>query len=117
MNIATRFAAAMIGASLLAGCTTLTEGEFNTMHATLEGSPVTKRTAINECIARERSTPLAERKTFAAFMNVSVAKHDSAFCNRLYNAVANGRLTYADYRRLSSPTADNSKVIKILQGR
>ncbi|MER9478983.1 hypothetical protein NKI74_06110 [Mesorhizobium sp. M0494] len=51
MNIATRFAAAMIGTSLLAGCTTLTEGEFNTMHTTLEGSPVTKRVAINECIA------------------------------------------------------------------
>ncbi|MES0032697.1 hypothetical protein [Mesorhizobium sp. M0040] len=117
MNIATRFAAAMIGTSLLAGCTTLTEGEFNTMHTTLEGSPVTKRVAINECIARERPTPLNERKTYAAIMNVSVAKYDSAFCNRLFNAVANGRLTYADYRRLSSPGADSSKLIKILQGR
>lgn len=35
MNLATRFAAVMVGTSLLAGCTTLTEGEFNTMHATL----------------------------------------------------------------------------------
>ncbi|MER8578035.1 hypothetical protein NKG95_04730 [Mesorhizobium sp. M1423] len=73
MNIATRFAAAMIGASLLAGCTTLTEGEFNTMHATLEGSPAVKRLVIKDCIAREKSTSLGEKKTYAAFMNVSVA--------------------------------------------
>ncbi|MER8395263.1 hypothetical protein NKH10_25830 [Mesorhizobium sp. M1340] len=87
------------------------------MHTALEGSPVTKRVAINECIARERSTPLNERKTYAAIMNVSVARYDSAFCNRLFNALANGRLTYSDYRRLSSPGADSSKLIKILQGR
>jgi hypothetical protein len=54
MNIATRFAAVMVGTSLLAGCTTLTEGEFNTMHATLEGSPAVKRMVIKDCIARER---------------------------------------------------------------
>lgn len=117
MNIATRFAAAVVGASLLAGCTTMTEGEFNTMHATLEGSPAVKRMAIRDCIAREKSTPLGEKKTYAAFMNVSVARYETAFCNRISNALANGRLTYADYVKLHSPTADNSKVIRIMQGR
>lgn len=117
LNIATRFAAVMVGTSLLAGCTTLTEGEFNTMHATLEGSPAVKRMVIKDCIARERATRLGEKKTYAAIMDVSVAKYETAFCSRISNALANGRLTYADYVKLHSPTADNSKVIRIMQGR
>ncbi|MER8829881.1 hypothetical protein NKH73_27670 [Mesorhizobium sp. M0938] len=117
MSIATRFAAVIVGASLLAGCTTLTEGEFNSMHATLEGSRAVKRMVIKDCIAREKATPLGEKKTYAAFMNVSVAKYETAFCSRLNNALANGRLTYADYVKLHSPAADHSKLIRIMQGR
>jgi hypothetical protein len=117
MNTALRFAAALAGASLLAGCSTMTESDFNTMHTALEGSPAVKREVISDCVARERSTPQADKNTYAAIMNVSPARYETAFCGRLMNALANGRITYAEYVKLSSPGADSSKLIKIMQGR
>lgn len=117
MNITVRFAAAMLGMSLVAGCSTMTEGEFNNLHATLQGSPAVKRSVIKECVADERNTPADKKKNYSAFMNVSPDRYEMAICNRLVNALADGRITYADYRKLSSPTADSSKVIKIMQGR
>ncbi len=117
MKTTLRFAAALVGVSLVAGCSTMTEGEFNTMHTVLEGSPATKRQAIKDCIARERSISQADKNTYAAIMNVSAARYETAFCNRLMNALASGRITYADYVKLSSPGADSSKLIKVMQGR
>ena len=116
MNIAMRFAAAVVGTSLVAGCTSMSEGEFTTMHAGL-GSPAAKRYVINECVADERATSQADKNNLSALMNVSPARYETAFCNRLVNALANGKITYADYRKMLSPSADNSKLIKILQGR
>ena len=116
MNIAMRFAAVLVGASLVAGCTSMSEGEFTTMHADL-GSPAAKRYVINECVADERATSQADKNNLSALMNVSPARYETAFCNRLVNALANGKITYADYRKMLSPSADNSKLIKILQGR
>lgn len=116
MNIAMRFAAVLVGTSLVAGCTSMSEGEFTTMHAGL-GSPAAKRYVINECVADERATSQADKNNLSALMNVSPARYETAFCNRLVNALANGKITYADYRKMLSPSADNSKLIKILQGR
>jgi hypothetical protein len=111
-----RFAAVLVGTSLVAGCTSMSEGEFTTMHAGL-GSPAAKRYVINECVADERATSKADKNNLSALMNVSPARYETAFCNRLVNALANGKITYADYRKMLSPSADNSKLIKILQGR
>ena len=116
MNIAMRFAAVLVGTSLVAGCTSMSEGEFSTMHAGL-GSPAAKRYVINECVADERATSQADKNNLSALMNVSPARYETAFCSRLVNALANGKITYADYRKMLSPSADNSKLIKILQGR
>lgn len=116
MNIAMRFAAVLVGASLLAGCTSMSESEFNTLPVTL-GSPAAKRSVINECVADERTTSQSDKNNLSALMNVSPARYETAFCNRLFNALANGKITYADYRKMLSPSADNSKLIKILQGR
>jgi hypothetical protein len=116
MNIAIRFAAVLVGTSLVAGCTSISEGEFNNLHAKL-GSPAVKRSVIADCIADERRLPVREKNAYAAIMNVSPARYETAFCNRLFTALANGKITYADYRNLTSPTADGSKVIKIMQGR
>jgi outer membrane murein-binding lipoprotein Lpp len=116
MKIVKRFGAAIVGAALLAGCTSLSEGEFNTLQTAL-GSPAAKRQVIKECLADERVTPATQKNTYAAIMNVSPANYETAFCNRLFNALARGKITYSDYRKLLSPDADSSKVIKIMQGR
>ena len=116
MNIAMRFAAVLVGTSLVAGCTSMSESEFNTIPVTLS-SPAAKRSYINECVADERATSQSDKNNLSALMNVSPARYETAFCNRLFTALANGKITYVDYRNLTAPTADSSKVIKILQGR
>ncbi|WP_095091376.1 hypothetical protein [Mesorhizobium sophorae] len=117
MRFESRLGALLLGAVMLAGCTTLSEGEFNNAQAVLSGSPAIKAKVIKECISDQAKLPLAERKTVAEVVNVSLERQPATTCNRLWNAVARGRITYADYRNLSSSSADSSKVIKILQGR
>ncbi|MES0041582.1 hypothetical protein [Mesorhizobium sp. M0091] len=116
MNIAMRFAAVVVGMSSVAGCTSMSESDFNTIPVTLS-SPTAKRSYINECVADERATSQSDKNNLSALMNVSPARYETAFCSRLVNALANGKITYADYRKMLSPSADNSKLIKILQGR
>ncbi|MFI0848148.1 hypothetical protein [Mesorhizobium sp. IMUNJ 23232] len=115
MKSAVRFTA-VIGAALLAGCS-MTEGEFNNMQATIGGSPAVKRQVIADCIARQKRKPPSEIKEVALVMNVSLSNFPEIACKRLWNATAAGRITYADYVKLSQPSADSSKVIRILQGR
>lgn len=118
MNTNIRGLMAACGVVLLAGCSaTLSEGEYSNIQAVIGGSPAAKRSAISECAARQRTRPLAEKKETAMLFNISMASYPTTYCNRLWNAVANGRITYADYRKLSNSTADNSKVIRIMQGR
>jgi hypothetical protein len=117
MNTGMRFATVVLGVAMLAGCTTMSEGEFNNTQAVVGGSPSTKRAVVNECIKREAALPLSKQKETAEVFNINLATYPATYCNRLWNAVANGRITYADYRKLSSQTADNSKVIRIMQGR
>ncbi|MER8385455.1 hypothetical protein NKG60_00020 [Mesorhizobium sp. M1428] len=117
MNIARRYLAAVIGAAMLTGCTTISENEYKNAQAIIGGSPAIKRSVITGCIARQAARPLVERKSESTIMNASLASFPTTFCNRLWNAFAKGRITYADYQDLSSSTADHSKVIKIMQGR
>ena len=117
MNTRIRFATIILGVAVLAGCTTMSEGEFNNVQAVVGGSPAGKRATIKECIERERAMPLSTQRETAEVFNINLANYPATYCTRLWNAVASGRITYADYRKLSTPTADSSKVIRIMQGR
>lgn len=117
MKTGLRFVAVAVGAAALAGCTTLTEGEFKNTQAVVSGSPSAKRETIDECVARKRAEPLSERQEAASFHNVKLSAFPETYCKRLWNAVASGRITYDDYRKLDQPGADNSKIIRIMQGR
>jgi hypothetical protein len=111
-----RIGVALLGAAMLAGCNTVTEGQWNTAQAVIQGSPAVKRDVIKGCLAHQAAKPLAERKLESEVLNVRLERVPSVYCNRLWNAFAKGRITYADYLKLWSSTADNSKVIKIMQG-
>lgn len=101
----------------LTSCTTLSEGEWNTTQTALQGSPALRAEAINDCVASGQKDSLSEKKHMAAVMNTSVANVPKAFCTRLLNALVSGRITYQDYLNMKRPTADRSKMVKILQGR
>lgn len=116
MKIRTRGILLVAIASFLAGCT-MTEGEFNTGRQAIAGSPAVRKVTISDCVGRVRQQPAAEQKQTAALFNISLSRYPSTYCNRLINAYASGRITYKDYVALGSSTADNSKVIRIMQGR
>jgi hypothetical protein len=117
MNTRIRIATIVLSVAVLAGCTTMSEGEFNNVQAVVGGSPAGKRTAIKECMEREGHLPLSTQRETAEMFNINLANYPATYCTRLWNAVASGRITYADYRKLSMSTADSSKVIRIMQGR
>ena len=106
-----------LSALTLTGCTTVSESDYRTVRSAIADSPSLKREIIANCIADRRNESLNEQKTNAAFMNVSVANYPSAFCNRMFKALASGRITYQDVKNLDSSSADQSKIIRILQGK
>ena len=117
MGFEMRFGAVLLGAALLAGCTSTKEGQWNSAQAAMQGSPAFKRQIIADCTKQIRSRRLEDRQTVAKLMNVGIARVPTAFCNRFYNAWASGRLSYRDIQGIHSQTADNSRFVRILQGR
>ena len=101
----------------LSGCVTVSESDYKLGRNYLAENPGLKRELITECIAERRAESLAERNTNAAFMNVSVKAYPDAFCRRVINAYANGRLSYSDVQKAIGGYGDSSKMIRILQGR
>lgn len=101
----------------IAGCNSMSEGEFKTGQAVLSGSPAVRKQAIRDCIEDTRNDPLATQKTLATVLNVSLSRMPAVACSRLFNAYASGRITYQDYKNWNTPNGDISKVIRILQGR
>jgi hypothetical protein len=108
---------AAIAVTTLSGCTTISESDYKLGRSYIAENPSIKRELINDCIADRRRESIGEQKTGAAFINVSVAKYPQTFCSRVINAYVNGKLTYSDIQNASLSSADNSKFVRILQGR
>lgn len=100
----------------LTGCNTVSEGQFNNAKAVLSGSPTLRIQKIQDCVAIQKNASRADKKFRAGLTGASIAKYPGVFCSRLINALASGRITYEDYKRLDRPDADSSKVIRIAQG-
>ncbi|WFP74783.1 hypothetical protein [Mesorhizobium sp. WSM4906] len=117
MRFEMRFGAVLLGASVLAGCTSAKESRWNSAQAAMQGSPAFKRGIIADCNKQVGSEQLKDRQAVARLMNVSVARAPAAFCSRFFNAWASGRLSYRDVQGIHSQTAANSRFVRILQGR
>lgn len=101
----------------VSGCVTVSESDYKLGRDYLAENPRVKRELINDCIADRKRESLGERTTLAALINVSVAAYPETICRRIINAYANGRLTYRDIQGINSSTADNSRIIRIIQGK
>jgi len=117
MRFEMRFGAVLLGAAILAGCTSVSEGEWKTAQTVMQGSPAVKREVMTDCLKQLGSEPLKDRQAIAKLMNVSVARVPAAFCGRFLNAWASGRFSYRDFQGIHSQTADHSRFIRVLQGR
>ncbi|MFC3072322.1 hypothetical protein [Shinella pollutisoli] len=93
-----------------AGC--VSETSYNRAQEIVRGSPAAKRDGVNKCYAGARRASPARKAEMAKIMNVS-PRRDVAriYCQRAFNGVASGRITYDDFRTQSP------RFIRVIQGR
>lgn len=99
----------------LSGCA-VSEQRYEAGRTALEGSPKLKQEAVRLCVKDTKSKSTEKLKIMAMLANTSTAAVPEVLCSRVYNAWANGRLTYQDYKSgvTGNPTP---AAIKIIQGR
>lgn len=112
-----KYAIALVATGLtLSSCTTTQETRYNSMATALAGSKGLRNDFVKKCAADKGSISPVSRQQMALLMNVKYSQVDLLFCRRLADAVASGRLTYSDTRKVRQGQM-TPKVIKILQGR
>ncbi len=77
------------------------EQEFQQMAAALRANDTERQSAINTCIGQGIGNDPAG---LAEFMGVPVEKATEAWCKRMTNGIANGKLTLADVSALNRGT-------------
>jgi len=102
--------AVLSAAVFMTGC--VTETSYNRAQEIVRGSPAAKRDGVNKCYAGARRASPARKAEMARIMNIS-PRRDVAriYCQRAFNGVASGRITYHDFRTKSP------RFIRVIQGR
>jgi hypothetical protein len=111
--------AAILNIVLIAGCTTVTQEQFDVTQKRLVADQALRKkvqiSAVSKCttkmvISKEKVGALA------ALVNSSpdTLRHD--LCNRTIRYYANGKMTYADYRSMVDGHL-TAKAVRILQGK
>jgi len=77
------------------------EQEFQAMAAALKANDAERRSAIETCIGQGIGS---DPSGLAEFMGVPVEKATEAWCTRMTNGIADGRLTLADVNALNEGT-------------
>ncbi|MCG7504454.1 hypothetical protein [Mesorhizobium retamae] len=99
----------------VAGCSTVTEGEYKSAQVVLKESGTTRRQITADCIADMKRESAADKANMAAFLGVSVARLPAAFCNRIVGAMADGRLSHRDIFG-AQRNGNYAKLITVLRG-
>lgn len=103
-------AALSCAAVMLAGC--VTERSFGQAQEIVRGSPAARQEAINRCANNINRGSAQSRADIARIINVSPRSNvGRTYCSRAFNGIANGRITYEDFRTRSP------RFIRVVQGR
>ena len=89
--------------------------QFATVRAALAESPTIQRQAVADCVTNQSARSAADRTTLAALLRVEVADAPRVLCQRIMQAIADGRLDHADYVALSSGEDDPATLMRLLQ--
>ena len=92
------------------GC--VTETKYKQAQEIVRGSPAAKRDGVNKCYAGARRAPASRKAEMARIMNISSHSNVARiYCQRAFNGIADGRITYHDFRTKSP------RFIRVIQGR
>jgi hypothetical protein len=101
-----------ISASAFLVTSCVTETSYKQAQEVMRGSPAVKRDAIADCYRGAGRASPARKTQMAKIMNVSPRSNVArTYCTRAFNAVADGRISYQDFRTRSP------KFIRVIQGR
>jgi hypothetical protein len=100
----------------VSSCTTTTRTNYDAGVTALAGSKKLRLMAIENCITKSKNADPAKRHRMAVLMDMDDSKVDRAYCNRIVNAAAEGRISYdevvnAHYGQVTP------NLIRIVQGR
>jgi hypothetical protein len=103
---------------MLASCATTgaTQQKYETSKAAISGSPKIKQRQIDKCVARVTLQSTTKRQNLADLANTSIEKVPQVYCTRIWNALADGRVSYNDYLA-SSNHRNTPNMIRVIQGR
>lgn len=103
-------AALCAAAAVLAGC--VTERSYGQAREIVRGSPAARQDAIARCANGVNQGSAARRAEIARIINVSTRSNvGRTYCTRAFNGIANGRISYEDFRTRSP------QFIRVVQGR
>ncbi|MGO4618480.1 hypothetical protein AB4Z34_21475 [Ensifer sp. 2YAB10] len=108
-----RTASLVLSLAVLASCAP-SQDEYARLQAAAQGSPALQKAMYQDCVSKKWSR--SDLEGGAMLLSVPPSKVPALTCKRLVNALASGRLKYADVRRNMNggPTVS---LIKILQDR
>ncbi|MGK6314526.1 hypothetical protein [Neorhizobium sp. DT-125] len=96
-----------------ASCTT--EKEFKDIVAALKSNPTLRAKAIEDCVGKPLDWNAEMREALGWFANATDTKNPRIVCQRYYNAIASGRLTYKDVQSFSQGELTTT-MAKVLRG-
>lgn len=106
----------LCGLALSSCTTTASKSNFETGATALAGSERLREAVTERCIARARNFSPEARHNAALVMDVKDSQADRLSCTRMVNAIATGRLTYAEVEAMRYGHI-SPKIVRILQGR
>ncbi|MBB4121443.1 hypothetical protein GGR30_001357 [Martelella radicis] len=108
----------MAGLALVAGCTTgPSKQEYEVISTALQGSKALRNELTTDCARKlaNKPIPASIRKEVVAFFNTTEANLPGVVCRRMVNGLANGTLSYQDYKDMERGRM-TPEIVQLLQG-
>ncbi|HEV7319526.1 MAG TPA: hypothetical protein VGO04_13080 [Ensifer sp.] len=109
-----RTATLVLSLAVLASCAP-SQDDYARLQTAAQGSPALQKAMYQECVNKRWSK--SDLQGGALLLSVPPSKVPTLTCKRLVNALASGRLKYADVRQNMNNGGPTVNLIKILQGR
>lgn len=113
--------AAILNVVLIAGCTTMSQEQFEAGQKRLAADPALRKVAhdkaVTACVARMDITlKKSDTEAVAALLNANPATVRRDVCDRIERYYASGKMTYSDYRSAMQGQL-TARAVHMLQGR
>ncbi len=109
-----KIASSLLVVLMLAGCSpSVSRSEYAEFQNALRTDPKLRRLIVDGCRQDFARMSPAERRNMAQVAGVSVARAPTVVCQRIFRAIANGRISYQEF---TSRSGGYGKWIAVVAG-